>query len=193
MDTVIVNALKYAARLGMDVCVEFDPSLLEPQQNIRALCIENKCGHFNKHYMCPPHVGPLEEIKAKLKNYQRGILIQHSRPLDIMNDREGLIQSKVAFHKTILNIEDYCRNMTSLRGTDLEHIWGLIGGTCELCQPCQAVTKEPCPYPQQARTSLEALGVDVVRLLKQHGLDSDFRADRITWTGCLLFRLRGLL
>ena len=155
--------------------------------------MENKCGHFRKHYMCPPYVGSLDEIKVKLKRYHRGVLVQRSWPLDVKNDREGLIQSKVAFHKTILNIEDYCRNVISLRGTDLEHIWGFIGGTCELCQPCKAVTEEPCPCPEQARTSLEALGIDVVRLLKTYGLDSDFHADCVTWTGCLLFRLRGLV
>ena len=193
MDTVVVNALKYAARLGMDTCVEFDPGLLEPQRRIRDLCLEDKCGYFNKHYMCPPYIGSLEEIQAKLKRYQRGLLIQHSQPLDVANDREGLIQTKLAFHRTILDIEEYCQNIVSLRGTDLEHIWGLIGGTCELCRPCKAVTEEPCPYPQQARPSLEALGIDVLRLLKQHGLDNDFRPDRITWTGCLLFRLRHLI
>jgi predicted metal-binding protein len=193
MDTFIINALKYAARLGMDACVEFDPKLLEPQQSIRDLCTQNKCGYFNKHYMCPPYIGSLGEIKAKLRNYQKGILIQHPQPLDVMKDREGLIQSKIAFHRTILNIEDYCRNIISLRGTELEHIWGLIGGTCELCRPCKAAINEPCPYPQQARTSLEALGVDVVRLLKEHGLDCDFHPDRITWTGCLLFRKRSLI
>jgi len=64
---------------------------------------------------------------------------------------------------------------------------GMIGGNCELCETCKAVTKEPCPYPVKARMSLESIAVDVMALLKRLGLESEFRTDRIKWTGCLLF------
>ena len=64
---------------------------------------------------------------------------------------------------------------------------GLIGGSCELCSVCKAVTKEPCPYPAKARMSLESIAIDVMALLKHLGLESEFRTDRIKWMGCVLF------
>lgn len=66
-------------------------------------------------------------------------------------------------------------------------MWGLIGGTCSLCDVCKARSNEPCPYPNCARMSLEAIAVDVTSLLDKFGLDNSFRADRITWTGCILY------
>ena len=64
---------------------------------------------------------------------------------------------------------------------------GMIGGSCELCSVCKAVTKEPCPYPVKARMSLESIAIDVMGLLDHLGLESEFRPDRIKWTGCMLF------
>jgi predicted metal-binding protein len=172
----------------MDSCVEFDPALLVPKQEIRDLCLQNRCGHFNSHYMCPPHIGSIEEIKDKLRPYWYGVLLQHSQPLNVKNDMEGLIRSKLDFHIMMLQIEDHCRNLIDQAGGNAEDVWGFIGGTCELCRPCRAVSNEPCPCPERARTSLEALAIDVVHLMREHGLDCEFHPDRITWTGALLLR-----
>lgn len=185
---MIANILAHAARLGMDSCVQFDPAMLVLQQEIRDLCTQNKCGNFNTHYMCPPHVGSLEEIRDSLSPFRRGILLQHSQPLDVRNDKEGLIRSKLDFHVMILQIEDHCRNLTVHEGGDAGCVRGFIGGTCELCRPCRASSAEPCPYPDRARPSLEALAIDVTKLMKDRGLDYEFHPDRITWTGALLFR-----
>ena len=181
----LIELSELAGELGIDRRVELDPQLLVPQQSIRALCLENKCGHFNSHYMCPPHVGSIEDNAAALSRYQRAILLQYSKPLDVENDTDGLIQSKIDFHQKVLELERHFRELTGREPTT--GIWGLIGGTCELCAECKAITGEPCPYPQRARPSLEALAIDVVALLDRFSLDSRFHADRITWTGCLLF------
>ena len=95
--------------------------------------------------------------------------------------REGVRQTKVDFHNKILGVEEF------LRGTGINQVWGMIGGSCGLCDVCSAEVSEPCPYPDKARSSLEAIAVDVLALLDKLGLDSKFHADRITWTGCALF------
>ena len=48
--------------LGFTSHAEFDAGLLVPEQRIHDLCIENRCGNFNAHYMCPPHSGSPEQI-----------------------------------------------------------------------------------------------------------------------------------
>lgn len=190
LDTVVANVRKHAALMGMDAAVEFDLKLLNPQSRIRSLCSQDKCGNFRKHYMCPPYIGSIEDIGERLAKYHRGILLQRTTPLDVKNDREGLVQSKKDFHELILQLEDYCKNLISLRGKEVEHVWGLIGGTCELCHPCKAAIDEPCPYTERARPSLEALAIDVVDLCKRYNLDYEFHPDKITWTGALLLRGR---
>lgn len=170
-----------ARLLGIEACREFDPGLLIPQQRIREFCHENKCGNYGRHYMCPPYVGSLEEIEAKLRRFQRGILLQYSQRVDVRNDMHGVKRTKVDFHRKVLELEQLLRN----EGT--QPTWGMIGGSCALCDICTARTGEPCPYPHEARTSLESLGIDVTALLRRLGLDGEFHPDRIARTGCVLF------
>lgn len=192
-----MNLSKAAKRLGIETCLEFDPKLLVPQQKVRAACMENKCGSYGTHYMCPPHIGTIDEIKSRLKKFQRGVLLQYSQPVNVksalegfmksgpeglmVSDLEGLIKSMLDFQNKVLSLE------RSLRKQGIEEIWGMLGGNCRLCEPCLAATGEPCLYPKKARNSLESIGIDVITLLNSFGLDSKFRDDKITWTGCILF------
>ncbi|MDM7998806.1 MAG: DUF2284 domain-containing protein [Dehalococcoidia bacterium] len=168
--------------MGFDLCLEFDPALLVPEKRIRAYCIENRCGSYNAHHMCPPRVGSLAEVTARLRRCRQGFLLQYSRPLDVVHDFEGVLRTKLEFHRLILRLE----RRLSRRG--FTGVWGLIGGNCGLCRTCTAVKDEPCRHPEKARTSLEALGVDVVGVSEKLGLDGRFHPDRVTWTGCILFR-----
>ena len=181
MDKPSLKLIDYAHQLGIETCVEFDTFLLKPEQRIRDLCRENKCGKFKNHYMCPPYTGSLKSIEEKLLEFRKGILLQYSKPLDVKNDSEGLTKSKLEFHKKILALELFADS------SGLPRAMGMIGGSCELCETCKAVTKEPCPYPAKARMSLESIAIDVMALLKHLGLESEFRPDRIKWTGCVLF------
>jgi predicted metal-binding protein len=179
MDTRLVQ--EQARTLGFDLCLEFNPASLVPEQRIRAYCIENRCGSYDANHMCPPRVGSLEEVTARLHGFPEGVLLQYSRRIDVANDREGVIRTKLEFHRLILRLE------RRLKKRGVNQVWGLIGGDCELCLTCTAVEDNPCRHPEKARTSLEAIGVDVVGLLEKLGLDGRFHPDRITWTGCLLF------
>lgn len=170
-----------ARHLGIETCLEFDPRLLVPEERIRALCYENKCGNYGSNYTCPPYVGSTEENKIKLCIFQSGLLLQYTKEMDVKNNKEGVLQTKVDFHQKMLRMEE----LMAQRGVRL--MWGMIGGNCGLCDVCKARTNEPCPYPDKARMSLEAIAIDVLELLDKLGLDNKFRADRITWTGCILF------
>jgi len=181
MDISGTCVLEFARQLGIETCLEFSSGLLVPEQRIRKLCFENKCGNYRNHYMCPPYVGSIGEIKARLKKFQRGVLLQYSKSLDVRNDNESLKQSKIDFHNKILQLEEFLRN------EGIKHVWGMIGGSCELCEVCGAKLGEPCPYPDKARTSLESIAIDVSALLDKFGWDSKFHPDKITWTGCILY------
>ena len=176
------NKIKeYSEKLGIAVCVEIDPVMLVPEERIRKYCEENKCGSYGKNYTCPPNAGSLSEIQENLKRYSYCYLFQYSQEVDLKKEFKKLLKSKDDFHKMILNIEDFVKN----EGSD--DVWGLIGGNCGLCDTCAIQKVKPCRHPDKARVSLEALGIDVIGLLDKLGLDSNFRQNRITWTGCILY------
>lgn len=181
MDELVAGMLKSARESGIETCVEFEADLLVPEERIREYCYENKCGNYRNNYMCPPHVGSIEEIRARLSTFRRGVLLQYSKPVDVRNDIVGVRQTKVDFHNSILRLEDF------IRDEGIGRVWGMIGGNCALCEVCKAEFDEPCPFPDQARTSLESIAINVLALLDRFDLDNEFRPDRITWTGCILF------
>ena len=131
--------------------------------------------------MCPPCVGSLEEINTLLNCFEKGILLQYSKHLDVKNDNEGLNQTKFDFHKKILQLEEFFINNGVFK------IWGMIGGSCVLCNECKAKFNEECPYPDKARTTLESISINVLALLNRFSLDNKFHRDKVTWTGCILF------
>lgn len=179
-DSFLEHATALARQHGIAVCRDVDPRLLRPEERIRALCREDKCGNWRKHHMCPPLLGDLRRAHELLERYAHGVLLQWSRELDAKHDRAGVERSKVDFHRLILAVEE------GLRARGFGGAFGLIGGSCGLCAPCTAARGEPCPLPHEARPSLEALGVDLLSLLARLGLDAAFHPDRITWTGCVL-------
>jgi len=68
---------------------------------------------------------------------------------------------------------------TGMTGNELPLLRGMPEGV--------HLFKEPCPYPVKARMSLESIAIDVIGLLDHLGLESEFRPDRIKWTGCVMF------
>jgi predicted metal-binding protein len=156
--------------------------LLVPEERIRTYCYENKCGCYGNHLTCPPHAGTIPEVNEKLKAYKSGILVQYAENIDVRGDNEAVRRTKLALHRIVLETEDYLG-----RTMALSNLWGLIGGSCGLCEECAGFRNEPCPFPHRARFSLEAIGIDVITLLGKLALDNQFRDDKITWTGMVLF------
>ena len=169
------------AQRGIGIWRPIDPRQLVVDGGIRDLCAENKCGNYGRHYMCPPHIGSLASIHKRLRSFQRGVVLQWSKDMDVRRDRSSVAASMRVFHHKILKLEG------DFSAAGLGAAWGTIGGECRLCVPCKAACGEPCPYPDRARPSLESLGVDVLALLADLGLDNRFHPDRITWTGSLLY------
>ena len=181
MDRLDMKILERAGQIGFTEGLAFAHELLIPEQRIRDFCQENKCGHYLGNYMCPPYIGSIVEMKERLGEFHRGVLLQYSKSLEVKRGNKEVRESRVALHNKILEIEEFMRN------EGIERMWGISGGSCALCDVCQAKLGEPCVYPDKAKTSLEALGVNVLALLHKLGLDNKFYPDKITWTGCILF------
>lgn len=181
-NSLLKSILKLTKQLEINTCLEFSPDILISEQRIRDLCSEDKCSNFGKNYMCPPYVGSLEEHKERLKRYKYGILLQYSKQLQVNKDHEGAERATVDFHHKILQIEDF------LKSNGKKDVWGMIAGSCYLCNECAAKFNKPCSHPHRARVSLESIGIDVLALLDKFGLDNKFYPDRITLTGCILVK-----
>lgn len=173
--------LDHIIQSGATHCQFIPAQLLMPEERIRSYCYQNICENYHKHLTCPPHTGTIAEITGKLKPFRTGILIQYSEHIDVRNDPEGLKRTKLNLHRIVLETERYLKEEMKC-----EHIWGMIGGRCDLCDECAGFSGNPCVHPDTARVSMEAVAIDVVSLLKRLHLDAEFHDDMITWTGIVL-------
>ncbi len=167
--------------LGATECRFISASLLVPEERIRRYCYQDKCGCYDRHLMCPPRTGTVSEVAKKLQDFISGLVIQYAEKIDVPEDSEGVRRTKLKLHHIILEAEKFLQKKIGPRSS-----WGLIGGTCALCDECAGFRRAGCVDPDRARVSMEALGIDVLGLLKTLHLDNKFYRDKITWTGIVL-------
>ncbi|MBQ8955259.1 MAG: DUF2284 domain-containing protein, partial [Clostridia bacterium] len=121
----------------------------------RAMCEANSCGVYGKCYTCPPDVGPIDELMASVRRYDKGLLYQFVGSLEDSYDIEGMAAAKKRF------VQVCQRMLDALRPVLGENALHLGGGGCGLCDTCGKVTGEPCRHPDRALASLESYGMDV--------------------------------
>ena len=83
-----------AKQFGALRCAEIDARQIDYDRSFRDMCEMNSCGVYGKNYMCPPSVGPIDELMAEAKRYPKGVLYQTVFPLEDSFDFEGMIEAK---------------------------------------------------------------------------------------------------
>ncbi|MBS4540127.1 DUF2284 domain-containing protein [Clostridium sp. D2Q-11] len=176
----MLNNNDYISR-GIEI-YEIEPSEIIFDDSIRDYCKENKCGRYNKNFMCPPRIGTVEEYKEIIKSYNKGyiLLIKDIINKPNINDHYN---SQKKLHQIVLEVEE------KLISNGYNKSLGFIAGECKLCSPCKLVEGyNECIHPNKARTSLEAVGVNVVETMKTKGIEIIFGTKNITWVGVVLMK-----
>ncbi len=150
----------------------------------RGMCEANRCGVYGRCYMCPPDVGPVGELMARVRGYERGLLYQTISPLEDSFDIEGMQAAK----KALVGVSQ--RLLDALRPVLGDKALHLSGGGCGLCGTCAKITGEPCRHPDRALPSLESYGMDVYNTTKNTPLKYINGANTVTYFGMVLFSER---
>ncbi len=124
-----------------------------------------------------------EEFSKVLARYRYGILVQISVPAtELGEDRDKAVHDQV---KKLNEIVAKLERDAFLFG--YRFAAGLGGGPCPLCEECSAIEGEDCRFPFQARPSMEALGIDVIKTAESAGMPIDLPPkDTYVWTGLVL-------
>ena len=150
----------------------------------RAMCEANRCGAYGRCYMCPPDVGPVDELMWKIRSYYKGLFYQIIAPLEDSFDIEGMAEAK----KTLVKVSQRLLDAAGpLLGDEALH---LSGGGCGLCPVCARVTEEPCRHPDRAMASLESCGVDVYQTTLSTPMKYINGTNTVTYFGMVLYTER---
>jgi len=154
-----MDIVKLCLEHGATKAEEIPVSKLKLQPELRQYCELNHCGLYKRNYTCPPYVGEIDTLIAKLRNFQRGIIWQNVYPLEDSFDFEGMDEAKNKHRAMTLEIARWVYE-------ELGNSQALVlsAGGCTACPACGIQTAEPCRFPEQALVSLEAYGVNVSQI-----------------------------
>ena len=158
-----------------------DGSSVVTDRSFRALCEANSCGVYGRCYTCPPDVGDIDDLIAKVRSYDKCLLYQLISPLEDSFDVEGMAEAARRFTAVCQKV------LAALRPVMGPDAFFLTGGGCGLCKPCAKLTGEPCRHPDRAMPSLESCGVDVSRTAGRAGMKYINGQNTVTYFGAVLY------
>ena len=113
------------------------------------------CDGFGSSLVCPPHTPTPDQTRRMLDDYRRAVLFEapHRRvkPIAVALERELFL---AGYYKAL----------------------GLGAGPCSLCATC--AMEAGCRHAEEARPSMEAVGIDVYATARGAGFTIDVVRDR---------------
>ena len=169
-----------AREAGFSAWADLDVSTIELKPEVRDMCAVNSCGQYGKRWSCPPGCGTLEECAQRLKDFDRGILVQTYGDIEDGFDFEAMMEIE-ADHK-----EHFLEMYDALRGSGAQ-ILAIGAGCCTQCAKC-TYPDEPCRFPEKMISSMEAYGMLVLEVCKANGLTYYYGPDKMAYTSCFLVK-----
>lgn len=164
-----------AHKAGIVACSEipFNPIF-------RQACEANYCGMYGRCWMCPPHVGEIDQLIAEAKGYSTAVVYQTIAPLEDSFDIEGMLEAGQKHNDLAQAITSYLRERLPQGG------WLHLGaGGCRFCEKCAKQEEQPCRFPDHALASLEAYGVAVSELAPLAGMQYINGQNTVTYFGAV--------
>lgn len=157
-------------------------SKAEFSTEVRKMCEMNKCGHYNTNWMCPPAVGSIDELKIKANKYKQGLLFQTIHLVNNLSDRKSIMNAFSSHYKVLIEVLDMLKNKYNLND-----LLPLNAGSCFICDKCSYIDGEKCRYPDKAFPSIEAYGIDVIKLLEICNIPYNNGENTVSFVGYILF------
>ena len=150
-------------------------------EDFRRICENNSCGAYNRCYMCPPDIGQIHELMAKVKSYDRAVLYQSIGEIDDPFDFEGMMD---VGHNHALLSQRVGRAVKPILPKNHLH---LSSGGCHLCEKCAKLDDLPCRHPDDAFPGMEGYGIDVYQTVAPTHMKYINGQKTVTYFGIVLF------
>jgi predicted metal-binding protein len=159
-----------------------DTESIQFHEDFRKACEKNFCRKYDTNWMGPPAIGPIQDLQQKAVRYQQGLLFQTVHTVASNFDMKGMLAAAKIHEKVFRTLLARIR-----KEFPEEEILPLNAGCCSLCEECGYVTQEPCRHPDQAVSSVEAYGINVIALQKSAGLPYYKGKESVIYVGLILF------
>ena len=154
--------------------IQFEPEF-------RKMCESNACGMYGRSWMCPPHVGPVDQLIAQAKKYPLALVYQTVGELEDSYDFEGMMEAGARMNDLTQKVR---KELADCFGPEALH---LGAGGCRVCPVCAKREDKPCRFPEKALSSLEAYGINVSKLAGLAGMKYINGQNTVTYFGAVFF------
>ena len=137
-------------------------------------CQIPRCFGYGAGAHCPPNTLKPQELREILKLYEWAILFIKEVPPEVIVRDKATIKERVAAYQDMFKIVSELESMAFYDGHYLA--FGFGAGSCRhtFCgqqDNCQAMEGKRCRFSLLARPSMEAVGLDVYKMVTQAGWD----------------------
>lgn len=172
------EAARRAEAFGFSHAGALDAATLRLRSEVRDMCATDKCGKYNKSWMCPPACGELSENTEKIRGYGWGVIVQTTAQLEDDFDIEAMEEASRRQGELFVAFREELEK-------DYPGLLPLGSGGCTTCESC-TWPAAPCRFPDKAMPSMEAFGLLVSDVCSDNGLPYYYGPKTLTYTGCYL-------
>jgi len=156
-----------ALELGASGAEAIEPASIPVQDEIIKLCEPPRCEGYGKSVNCPPHAMKPAEARRWIRTFWGAVLFKIDTSPEIL-----LSEERIEVFRRIYDMASRLEAFARDRG--YRHAKGLAAGSCKavFCKglPCQALEEGGiCRFPEVARPSMEALGINVFKVVEKAG------------------------
>ena len=169
---------KLGMKQGFSHVVLLDCDSIELKPEVRQMCEADTCHKYGKCWSCPPGCGSLEECEKKVRKYKSGIIVQTVGKLEDELDGEGMMEAEARHKENFYQFEKVLREL-------YPDMLAIGAGCCTKCKVC-TYPDEPCRFPKQAFSSMEAYGMLVTQVCQANHLEYYYWPCTIVYTSCYL-------
>ena len=135
-------------------------------------CQIPRCFGYGAGAHCPPNTLKPRELREILKLYEWAVLFIKDVPPEVIVRDKATIKERVAVYQAMFKIVSELESMAFYDGHYLA--FGFGAGSCRhtFCgqqENCQAMEGKRCRFSLLARPSMEAVGIDVYKMVTQAG------------------------
>jgi predicted metal-binding protein len=165
-----------ALNSGASQAVALPAAEVEVDERVRLKCLVPRCLRAGETPNCPPNAPDLDLVRRALARFSWAILFKCDvGPLEEYAPRRGQTAEQkrrvLSYHRPSSDVIYALEGQAYKDGYHLA--LGLGGGSCKdyLCQGtlCQYLDSGRCRFPHRSRPSMEAMGIDVLGLVKKVG------------------------
>lgn len=137
-------------------------------------CQVPRCFGYGVGAHCPPNTLKPVELRMYLEKYKWAIFFIIDVPPEVIVRDKATIKERVAVYQKVYQIVSDIESMAFYDGYYLA--FGFAAGSCRhtfcgLEDNCLAMEGQRCRFSLRARPSMEAVGIDVYKMVAQSGWD----------------------